>query len=75
MQRRLKGQVHVRLLCETNQTSCVVKARLPVPHIMYVSVVLVEEDHKFQAGNLRSYPTKQVLMSEIGNLPTKPGMR
>lgn len=76
MERRPKGRVHVRLLCETNQTSCVVKARLPVPHRMYVSVVLVKEVHKsFQAGNIRSYPTERVLITEIGNLPTKPGKR
>lgn len=67
------GKIHVRLLCETNQTSCVVKERLPVPHRMYVSVVLVKEVHKFQAGNIRSYPTKKILIPEIGNLPTKPG--
>ena len=65
----------MRLLCETNQTSCVVKARLPTPHRMYVSVVLVEEVRKFQAGNIPSYPTKQVLIPGIGNLPTKPGKR
>jgi len=53
-----------------------VKARLPVPHRMYVSVVLVKEVHKsFQAGNIRSYPTERVLITEIGNLPTKPGKR
>jgi len=42
---------------------------------MYVRVVLVKEVHKFQAGNIPSYPTKQVLIPEIGHLPTKPGKR
>ena len=75
MERKSKGQGHVRLLCETNQTSCVIKSRLPTPHRMYVRVVLVKEVHKFQAGNIPSYPTKQVLIPEIGHLPTKPGKR
>ena len=75
IQWRPGGKIHVRLLCETNQTSCVVKEKLPVPYRMYVSVVLVKEVRKFQAGNIRSYPTKQVLIPEVGNLPTKPGTR
>lgn len=75
MEWRHGGQVHVRLLCETNLTSCVVKGKLPLPHRVYVSVVFVKEVHKFQAGNIRSYPTKKVVIPEIGDLPTKPGER
>ena len=75
IQWRPRGKIHVRLLCETNQSSCVVKRKLPVPNRMYVGVVLVKEVPEFQAGNIRSYPTQQVLIPEIGNLPTKPGTR
>ena len=75
MEWKSRGQVHVRLLCETNVTTCVVAERLPVPHRVYVSVVLVKEVPKFQAGNIRSYPTRKVFIPEIGNLPTKPGKR
>ena len=65
----------MRLLCETNLTSCVVKGKLPLPHRVYVSVVFVKEVHKFQAGNIRSYPTEKVMFPEIDDLPTKPGER
>jgi len=72
MEWRHRGQVNVRLLCETNLTSCVVKGKLPLPHRVYVSVVFVKEVHKFLAGNIRSYPTKKVVISDIDDLPTKP---
>lgn len=75
MEWRHRGQVNVRLLCETNLTSCVVKGKLPLPHRVYVSVVFVKEVHKFLAGNIRSYPTKKVVIPDIDDLPTKPGER
>ena len=70
---RHKGKVHVRLLCETNQTSCEFKGKLPFPNLMYVSVVMVKQPHTFQAGNIGSYPTKKVFVSGMGRTPTKPG--
>ncbi|XP_078354719.1 adhesion G protein-coupled receptor L4-like isoform X2 [Oculina patagonica] len=67
-----KGQIHVRLLCETNRTSCEFLGKLPFPNRMYVSTVVVKQPHTFQAGNIRSYPTKKVLIPEIGKIPSKP---
>lgn len=71
MEWRHKKQVHVRLLCETNQTSCEVKGKLPYPNRMYVSVVAKKNPHTFQAGNIRSKPTQKVWIPGIPSIPGK----
>lgn len=68
-----KEKIHVRLLCETNQTSCEFIGKLPFPNRMYVSTVVMKQPHTFQAGSIRSYPTKKVLIPEIEKIPSKPG--
>lgn len=72
MQWTNNGRIHVRLLCEGNQTSCAVKGKLPVPHRMYVSVVVRKPGHNFEEGKLHSYPTKKALLPSQEEKPTKP---
>ena len=73
MQWKNKGRIHVRLLYEGNQTSCEVNGRLPIPHRLYVSVVIVKPVQKFQAGTMYSHPTKKVVIPLSEEIPTKPG--
>lgn len=59
---RDKGKVNVELLYEGNETSAVIKRTLPVPHRIYVSVVVKRKQFEHLAGNIMTYPTKQALI-------------
>jgi len=76
MEWRHNGRLHVRLLYEGNETSSVIKGKLPSPHRMYVSVVIEKKQFKHQAGNILTYPTKQALIPQTKySMPSKPGKR
>ena len=69
--RRNDGRIINRLLCEGNRTSCTVGGRLPLPHRMYVNVIVkkpVEEE-----GNILTYPTEKASLPVPEERPTKPG--
>ena len=67
------GRIINRLLCEGNRTSCTVGGRLPLPHRMYVNVIVKKPVHNFEEGNILTNPTENVLLPVPEEKPTKPG--
>ncbi|CAH3156809.1 unnamed protein product [Pocillopora meandrina] len=66
------GRIYNRLLCEGNRTSCKVGGSLPLPHRMYVNVIVKKPVHNFEEGNILTNPTENVLLPVPEEKPTKP---